>query len=144
MAPKTVLIVDDDPDQHVLCGLYLEHAGYAVLHAHDGREALDVARASRPSLILMDLRMPRMDGASAFRSLARDEGTRAIPVVALSADVLEWSETRALREGFAGHLAKPCDLRRIREVVHALIGPGEAPPRITAVAVPPLERASPV
>jgi CheY-like chemotaxis protein len=144
MAPKTVLIVDDDPDQHVLCGLYLEHAGYAVLHAHDGREALDVARASRPSLVLMDLRMPRMDGAAAFRQMSLDDRTRGIPVVALSADVLEWSETRALREGFAGHLSKPCDLRRIREMVHALIGPGEAPPRITAVAAPPLELAAPM
>ena len=125
MAPKTVLIVDDDPDQHVLCGLYLEHAGYSVLHAHDGREAVDLARNTHPSLILMDLRMPRMDGATAFRSLSGDEATRTIPVVAVSADVLEWSETRALREGFAGHLSKPCDLRRIRSLVQGLIGPGD-------------------
>lgn len=130
MAPKTVLIVDDDPDQHVLCGLYLEHAGYAVLHAHDGREGYDTARARHPSLILMDLRMPRLDGASAFHMLADDHETRAIPVVALSADVLEWSETRALREGFAGHIAKPCDLRKIRDVVQRLIGPAETAPAL--------------
>lgn len=123
MAPKTVLIVDDDPDQHVLCGLYLEHAGYAVLHAHDGHEGLAMARARHPELILMDLRMPVMDGASALRRLAAADDTREIPVVAVSADVLAWSETRALREGFAGHLSKPCDLRRIRDVVQRLIGP---------------------
>ena len=127
MAPKTVLIVDDDPDQHVLCGLYLEHAGYSVLHAHDGWEGLDLARTRLPSLILMDLRMPRMDGASALHALAHDQATRAIPVLALSADVLEWSETRALREGFAGHLAKPCDLRAIRDAVQRLIGPADVP-----------------
>jgi two-component system, cell cycle response regulator DivK len=128
MAPKTVLIVDDDPDQHVLCGLYLEHAGYAVLHAYDGREGVELARAKRPALILMDLRMPRLDGASALRQLADEEGTRNIPVVALSADVLEWSETRALREGFAAHVSKPCDLRRIRETIFRLIGPALALP----------------
>ncbi|HEU0053705.1 MAG TPA: response regulator [Longimicrobium sp.] len=129
MAPKTVLIVDDDPDQHVLCGLYLEHAGYAVLHANDGCEGLAMARAERPSLILMDLRMPRLDGAQALRALSREDETREIPVVALSADVLEWSETRALREGFAGHLAKPCDLRVIREAIQRLIGPADASAR---------------
>jgi two-component system cell cycle response regulator DivK len=131
---KTVLIVDDDPDQHVLCGLYLEHSGYVVLHAHDGREGYETARSRQPSLILMDLRMPRLDGASAFRLLAADDDTRAIPVVALSADVLEWSETRALREGFAGHIAKPCDLRRIRDLVQRLIGPGEPAGMAAAMA----------
>lgn len=131
---KTVLIVDDDPDQHVLCGLFLEHAGYAVLHAHDGREGLELARQRRPSVILMDLRMPRLDGASAFQQLAADAATRAIPVVAVSADVLEWSETRALREGFAGHIPKPCDLRRIGETVQRLVGPSDAPrPRTPTV-----------
>ena len=134
MAPKTVLIVDDDPDQHVLCGVYLEHAGYAVLHARDGREGVEVARTRRPALILMDLRMPRLDGASARRVLAGDDETRGIPVVALSADVLEWSETRALREGFAGHIAKPCDLRKIRDTVQALIGPASMGPRAAATA----------
>ena len=134
MAPKTVLIVDDDPDQHVLCGLYLEHSGYVVLHAHDGREGYETARSRHPSLILMDLRMPRLDGASAFRLLAADDETRAIPVVALSADVLEWSETRALREGFAGHIAKPCDLRRIRDLVQRLIGPAEPMVQSTGMA----------
>ncbi|HEU4452017.1 MAG TPA: response regulator [Longimicrobium sp.] len=134
MTPKTVLIVDDDLDQHLLCGLYLEHAGYGVLHAHDGREGYETARRQRPSLILMDLRMPRLDGASALHLLAEDGETARIPVVALSADVLEWSETRALREGFAGHISKPCDLRKIRDAVQRLIGPSEAPARELACA----------
>jgi len=134
MSARTVLIVDDDPDQHVMCGLYLEHAGYAVLHARDGREGYDTARARHPALILMDLRMPRMDGASALRLLEGDPATRGIPVVALSADVLEWSETRALREGFAGHIAKPCDLSRIRETVERLIGPPGGARRVAAMA----------
>ena len=123
MSAKTVLIVDDDPDQHVLAGLYLEHAGYSVLHAHDGREGYEAARTGRPSLILMDLRMPSLDGAAAFRLLRTDEDTRQIPVVAVTADVLGWSESRSLREGFAGHVAKPCDLSRMTALVRELIGP---------------------
>jgi two-component system cell cycle response regulator DivK len=126
-APQTVLIADDDPDQHVLAGLYLEHAGYSVLHAYDGWQAVEVARNRLPSLVLMDMRMPGLDGRSAFTELARDEATRGIPVVAVTADVLGWSESRSLREGFAGHVTKPCDLSKIREVVWRLIGPAESP-----------------
>jgi two-component system cell cycle response regulator DivK len=129
MSAKSVLIVDDDPDQHVLAGMYLGHAGYVVLHARDGREAYEAARERTPSLILMDMRMPAMDGAQAFHLLRGDERTRRIPVVAVTADVAAWSESRTLREGFAGHVAKPCDLSLIRDVVARLIGPANAPPR---------------
>lgn len=129
MSAKSVLIVDDDPDQHVLAGMYLGHAGYEVLHARDGREGYEAAREAAPALILMDMRMPAVDGVHALRLLRGDERTRAIPVVAVTADVAAWSETRSLQEGFAGHLAKPCDLGRIREVVARIIGPADAPPR---------------
>ena len=127
MPRKSILIVDDDPDQHVLAGLYLEHAGYAVLHAHDGREGFRVARSARPALVLMDMRMPGLDGAGAFHLLAAHAATRAIPVVAVTADVVSWPESRSLREGFAGHVTKPCDLARIRDVVQRVIGPADEP-----------------
>jgi CheY-like chemotaxis protein len=134
MAAKTVLIVDDDPDQHILAGLYLEHAGYAVLHARDGREGFELARAARPSLVLMDFRMPELDGVAAFRMLSAQAETREIPVVAVTADVLSWPESRSLREGFAGHISKPCDLARIRDVVRRVIGPADEPSTPTHVS----------
>ncbi|HEX8905396.1 MAG TPA: response regulator [Longimicrobiaceae bacterium] len=140
MRPKSVLIVDDDPDQHVLAGLYLEHAGYNVLHASDGNEGFHLARNARPSLVLMDLRMPGTDGASAFRMLADDPKTRGIPVVAVTADVVTWPESRSLREGFAGHISKPCDLSRMREVVQRVIGPADEPTlpaHVSFAAAPP-------
>jgi CheY-like chemotaxis protein len=118
----TVLIADDDPDQHVLCGLYLEHAGMRVLHARDGAEAVELAVRECPDLVLMDLRMPRMDGAAALRALRSADRTRSIPVIAVSADVLAWNRSRALREGFAAHLAKPCDLREILDAVRRYAG----------------------
>ncbi|HYH83174.1 MAG TPA: response regulator [Longimicrobium sp.] len=127
MSSKSVLIVDDDPDQHVLVGLYLEHAGYTVLHACDGGEGYDAAVSRRPSLVLLDMRMPRVDGEAAFRRLRSDPATREIPVVAVTADVLDWPESRSLREGFAGHVTKPCDLARIRDVVRKVIGPAGGP-----------------
>lgn len=121
MSRVTILIVDDDPDQHAVCGALLEHAGYAVLHAFDGQEGVEVARDARPRLVLMDIRMPRMDGIAARRALAADPETARIPVVAVSADVLTWPERRVLEEGFAAHLAKPCNLERITALVARLI-----------------------
>lgn len=117
MSRTTILIVDDDADHHTVCGVFLEHAGYAVLHAFDGREGVELAREHRPSLVLMDIRMPRMDGVVARRLLAEDSATAAIPVVAVSADVLTWPERRVMQEGFAAYLPKPCNLHRISALV---------------------------
>lgn len=120
MARISVLIVDDDPDQHTVCGVYLEHAGYRVLHAFDGQEGVAIARAEQPELVLMDIRMRRMDGVAARRALAEDAATSGIPVVAVSADVLTWPEQRVLEEGFAALVTKPCNLRRMGVLVHLL------------------------
>jgi CheY-like chemotaxis protein len=133
MARSTVLIVDDDPDQHTVCGVFLEHSGYHVLHAFDGQEGVEMARDRQPDLVLMDIRMRRMDGVAARRALAEDPATAAIPVVAVSADVLTWPERRVLAEGFAGHIAKPSNLQHIGVLVQLLTCPE---PRL-AVVVPP-------
>lgn len=125
MSRTTILIVDDDADQHTVCGVFLEHAGYAVLHAFDGQEGVQMARAHEPALVLMDIRMPRVDGIAARRALAADPATARIPVVAVSADVLTWPELRAMQEGFAAYLPKPCNLRRISALV-ATLTPREA------------------
>lgn len=127
MSHITVLIVDDDADQHTLCGVFLKHAGYTVLHAFDGQEGVEMARAHQPALVLMDIRMPRMDGVAARRALATDPRTAHIPVVALSADVLTWPERRVMQEGFAAHLPKPCNLERISALVARLTRLENAP-----------------
>jgi CheY-like chemotaxis protein len=135
MARTTVLIVDDDPDQHTVCGVFLEHSGYQVLHAFDGQEGVEMARDRQPDLVLMDIRMRRMDGVAARRALADDPATAAIPVVAVSADVLTWPERRVMAEGFAGHITKPCNLERISALVGVLTRPQPGP---TLVASPAL------
>ncbi|HEX6371014.1 MAG TPA: response regulator [Longimicrobium sp.] len=135
MARITVLIVDDDPDQHTVCGVFLEHSGYHVLHAFDGQEGVEMARDQQPDLVLMDIRMRRMDGVAARRALAEDPATATIPVVAISADVLTWPERRALAEGFAGHISKPCNLERIGGLVHLLTRPERALTLVTGRAL---------
>jgi CheY-like chemotaxis protein len=136
MARSTVLIVDDDPDQHTVCGVFLEHSGYAVLHAFDGQEGVEMARDRQPDLVLMDIRMRRMDGVAARRALADDPTTAAIPVVAVSADVLTWPERRVMAEGFAGHISKPCNLERIATLVGLLTRPQPCVAMVAKSAVP--------
>lgn len=124
MSTVTVLIVDDDADHHAVCGVFLQHCGYHVLHARDGAEGVHMARTQQPDLVLMDVRMPRMDGVAARRMLAGDPATAHIPVAAVTADVMVWPEDRALAAGFDAHLDKPCTLLRMAALVHRLTALG--------------------
>ncbi|MBB4638060.1 response regulator [Longimicrobium terrae] len=139
MTPVTVLIVDDDADHHAVCGVFLEHAGYRVLHASDGAEGIRMARAERPDVVLMDVRMPKMDGVTARRLLAGDPATARIPVAAVTADVMVWPRERALAEGFDAHMDKPCSLLGMGRLIRRLLERGGqsdiAPPLEMAVLV---------
>ena len=80
----TVLLIDDDPILAEMYRLALQRAGYDTLIAHDGPQGLLSAASGDPDIILLDIRMPRMDGIEVLRRLAADPDTRAIPVVMLS------------------------------------------------------------
>jgi putative two-component system response regulator len=82
--PATVLIVDDDPVISMMYALGLERAGYSVLVAKDGRAGLELAAKSLPDLILLDLRIPILDGIEVLKGLAADSATCSIPVLMLS------------------------------------------------------------
>jgi two-component system, cell cycle response regulator DivK len=113
-----VLIVDDNEMNVKLARDVLRAAGFRTLEAANGAEAMALADEHLPSAILMDLRLPDMDGADVARNLANRPRTSAIPVVALSALALEGGVAWLLANGFAGHLEKPIDVeefpRRVR------------------------------
>ena len=81
----SILIADDYDDNRELLRLMLETEGYAIREARNGREALDAARAEAPTIALIDLSMPLLDGWSLLRELRADESTRSIPCVAVTA-----------------------------------------------------------
>ena len=108
-----VLIVDDNQTNLKLACDVLRAAGFRTLEAASGAEAVALADEHRPSVILMDLRLPDMDGADAARQLANGPGTAAIPVVALSALALEGGVDWLTANGFAGHIEKPVDIREL-------------------------------
>lgn len=118
-----VLIVDDDERNARLAGDVLEAAGFATATAATAAEGIEVARRRRPDVVLMDLRLPDLDGVEAMRRLAADERTAGIPVVATSAVPAAEAEPHALEAGFAGYIEKPIDVIGFPGRVGALAAP---------------------
>ncbi len=102
-----VLIVEDNPTNMTLAVFLLQSAGHTVLSATDAEAGLTLARNERPNLILMDLQLPGMDGLEAIALLKRDDATRAIPVIALTALAMKGDEERIRAAGCDGYIAKP-------------------------------------
>ena len=106
MLQRHILICDDNEDNRIVFKAILEHAGYPVVAVEDGAEALEQARASTPSLILLDLMMPGLDGWGTIAALKDHPLTKAIPVIAVTADVLV-SKSRLKAAGFCALVRKP-------------------------------------
>jgi two-component system cell cycle response regulator DivK len=102
-----ILIVEDNPANMTLATFLLESAGHSVLAATDGETGLRLAREEHPALILMDIQLPGMDGLEAVGLLKRDEATRGIPVIALTALAMKGDEERIRAAGCDGYIAKP-------------------------------------
>jgi two-component system, OmpR family, phosphate regulon response regulator PhoB len=104
-----VLLVDDEPAIRTICRVNLEGDGLRVLEAKDGAEALAEVRRQRPSLVLLDVMMPGVDGWNVAEQLAADARTRDIPVVFLSARAAPEDRLRAQDLGAVGYVVKPFD-----------------------------------
>ena len=113
---RLVLVVDDDPDILQTLGLCLTTEGYRVLMAANGREALDLLQKERPSVILLDLMMPVMDGWEFWRAQQADPELAQVPVIALSAlDQTAANQRQPL--DVAAFLKKPLDFDRLLQLV---------------------------
>jgi two-component system cell cycle response regulator DivK len=116
-----VLIVEDNPANMTLAVFLLQSAGHTVFSATDAEAGLTLAREEQPNLILMDIQLPRMDGLEATALLKRDEATRAIPVIALTALAMKGDEERIRAAGCDGYIAKPMNYREFLETIAALL-----------------------
>ena len=114
-----VLIVEDNPSNMTLAVFLLESAGHSVLTATDAETGLTLARDEQPDLILMDIQLPGMDGLEATILLKGDAATRAIPVIALTAQAMKGDEERILAAGCDGYLAKPVRYQEVLATIAA-------------------------
>lgn len=121
MAP-TILVIEDNPLNLELVGEILLSAGMRVIEARNGQEGLTMARQQQPSLILLDIRLPGLDGYGVLRRLKADPATASIPVVALTAQAMVGDKEQALSAGFDHYIAKPIDTRTLAEQVRLLLG----------------------
>ena len=107
MTTKQILVVDDDPLMHRLFQHHLESAGYQMVSARTGREALDIATRQPPQLIVMDIMMPDTDGLEALRELKKGDATKAIPVIVITANGHHIARKESETCGAAVFLTKP-------------------------------------
>jgi two-component system, cell cycle response regulator DivK len=102
-----ILVVEDNPANMALATFLLQSAGHTVLSSTDAEAGLTLARNEQPHLVLMDIQLPGMDGLKATGLLKRDDATRAIPVIALTALAMTGDEERIRAAGCDGYIAKP-------------------------------------
>ena len=118
----TILVADDDKDNRAIMSAALTAAGYRVLLACDGLEAIDAALRERPDLILLDMSMPRLSGWDAIKRLKSAPQTAAIPVFAFTAHALAGDELRTREAGCDGYVAKPCIPRDVVAKIAQAVG----------------------
>ncbi|NDU85493.1 MAG: response regulator [Ferrovum sp.] len=112
-----ILVVDDNTLNLELACAALELAGHETLCAVDGKNAIEMATAEQPDLILMDLRMPVMDGRDAMNLIKANKLTQHIPVIALTASAMKGERERLLASGFDGYIDKPIDINSFAKTI---------------------------
>ena len=126
MANELILIVEDDAESRMLERDILTYNGYRVLEAETAEASLKLAREARPALILMDIRLPGMDGIAALRKLRADAATCNIPVIAVTASAMNQDRRQITAAGFNGYHGKPIDMvelvASIREILARVPG----------------------
>lgn len=127
---QTILVVDDEPEIVRLVRAYLEEAGFRVVIASDGQEALYVARHEKPDLVVLDVLMPRMDGLEFTRRIRRE---RDIPIIMLTARVEETDRIVGLELGADDYVTKPFSPREVVARVRAVLRRTQAPPETPQV-----------
>lgn len=124
---KTILIVEDNAMNLELATDLLSLAGYTIRQATTAEEGLRLAVQEVPDLILMDLRLPGMDGFAALRGIRADPRTAHVPTVALTAQAMSGDQEEVLAAGFDHYISKPIDAGAFTATVARLLNGGQRP-----------------
>jgi len=120
---KKILLVDDEPHIIMMLENRMKHAGYEVITACDGQEALTKAKKEKPDLIILDLMLPKLDGYKVCRMLKFDEKYKNIPIIMLSARAQEADKKMGETVGADGYVTKPFEpqvlLGKVKELLSA-------------------------
>lgn len=127
MALKRLLLVEDDRHAREGYLTFLTAAGFIVDALEGGADALALAKARPPDLIVLDLGLPDLDGWEVARRMKSDDQTKDIPIVAFSGRSMQHEQVSALRAGCDVYLTKPCEPARLLATIRKLLGLGASP-----------------
>jgi CheY-like chemotaxis protein len=116
----TILLVEDFDDARLVMRLQLEHRGYRVIEAEDGKKAVELALQERPDIILMDLSLPNLDGFEATKQIRKEEQMRQVPIIAVTAHQETNFREGAKASGFDAYVTKPIDMDWLSELIIGL------------------------
>jgi DNA-binding response OmpR family regulator len=122
-----ILLADDDRDARAIFSVLFEFEGFDVLHADDGRAAVEVVHLLRPDLVILNLFMPHMSGHQVLRALRADRETESIPCLLMTGDARLEQMGLALRNGADGYVIKPAQPRAVLRLVRRLLEEPRAP-----------------
>ncbi len=107
---KRILYIEDNPENRLLVRRVLQAEGYTVLEAIDGQTGLKMAAEAQPDLILMDINLPEIDGYEVTARLKQLPGISAVPIIAVTANVMKGDREKTLAAGCDGYIQKPIDI----------------------------------
>jgi len=118
-----ILLVEDHEELWDFLSRRLKRRGFEVVLAHDGRQGVDMVRAERPDVVLLDMNLPVMDGWTAARTLRADPETARVPIIALTAHAMAGDKAKALEAGCDDYHPKPVDFSRLlSQIEEVLLG----------------------
>ena len=118
--PRILLIDDNEPNRQFL-SRRLSRRGFEVILAADGVAGVEMAKAEKPDLILMDMNMPRLDGWEATRQIKADASVAAVPIIGLTAHAMVGDRERAIEAGCADYHTKPVEFDKLLEQIESLL-----------------------
>ena len=125
MAGELILIIEDNEKNRKLARDVLNVKGYKTVESETAEEGLKLAIEKSPSLILMDIQLPGMDGITALKHLKADPETKSIPVIAITASAMTYKRLTMLAEGFDGYQTKPISVKDFLEEVRRVLDSDE-------------------
>lgn len=123
MANELILIIEDNEPNRRLARDVLQFHGFRTVEAANAAEGIAAARAELPHVVLLDIKLPDMDGVAALQQIRQTRETATIPVVALTAFAMEPDRNRLSDAGFDGYMAKPIDIKRFADQVRRYCRP---------------------
>ena len=116
-----VLVIEDTPLNLELITEVLEHAGHSVIAAHTAAAGLSLAKSAMPDVILMDIRLPDMDGHALTRQLRQEPALQHLPIIALTAQAMRGDDAAALASGCDAHISKPINIQTIAAEIARMV-----------------------